>query len=161
MSPRRRRHRLVTRGLVALGVVLLLVAFARVEHTSPLLLPMVLLVATVVAIGGLLLDTADFEVPEWEMPAEMLSGTSGQDMGLVGNVRLIENHLSARHVDPLLPGRLARLAQDRLARLGLRRDDPAVRERLGPTLNAVLDGPARTLRQVEIEECIRRIEELT
>jgi hypothetical protein len=152
---------MVTRGLVALGVVLLLVAFARVEHASPLLLPMALLVATVVAIGGMLLDTADFEVPQWEMPAETMSGSSGQDMGLVGNVRLIENHLSARHVDPLLPGRLARLANDRLARLGLRRDDPAVRGRLGPTLNAVLDGPARTLRQVEIEECIRRIEELT
>jgi hypothetical protein len=151
----------VTRGLVTLGVVLLLVAFARVEHASPLLLPMVLLVATVVAIGGMLLDTADFEVPQWEMPAEILSGSSGQDMGLVSNMRLIENHLSARHVDTLLPGRLARLARDRLARLGLQPDDPAVRKRLGPTLNAVLDGPARSLRQAEIEECIRRIEELT
>jgi hypothetical protein len=144
-----------------LGVVLLLVVFARVEHASPLLLPMVLLVATVVAIGGMLLDTADFEVPQWEMPAEIASTSSGQDSGLVGNVRLIESHLSARHVDPLLPGRLARLTHDRLARLGLRRDDPAVRDRLGPTLNAVLDGPAHSLRPVEIEECIRRIEELT
>jgi len=151
----------VTRGLFALGVVLLLVVFARVEQASPLVLPMVLLVGTVVAVGGMLLDTADFEVPQWEVPAEVASTSAGQDSGLVGNVRLIENHLSARHVDPLLPGRLARLADDRLARLGLRRDDPAVRDRLGPTLNAVLAGPARSLRQVEIEECIRRIEELT
>jgi hypothetical protein len=156
-----RRNRWVARGLLALVAVLVLVAFARVEHTSPLLLPMVLVVATVVAIGGLLLDTADFEVPSWEVPLELPSTSSGQDMGLVGNVRLIENHLSARHVDPLLPGRLARLADDRLGRLGLRRDDPGVRDRLGPTLNAVLDGPARTLRRTEIEECIRRIEELT
>lgn len=158
---RRRRHRLVGRALAALAVVVVLVVFARVEHASPLLLPMVLVVATVVAIGGVLLDTADFEVPSWEVPLEVGSSSSGQDMGLVGNVRLIENHLSARHVDPLLPGRLARLAHDRLARLGLRRDDPAVRERLGPTLNAVLDGPPRSLRRAEIEECIRRIEELT
>ncbi len=158
---RRPRHRFVGRGFLVLGVVALLVVFARIEQASPLLLPMVLLVGTVVAIGGLLLDTADFDEPSWEVPVEVGRGTSGQDMGLVGNVRLIENHLSARHVDPLLPGRLARLANDRLARLGLRRDDPAVQERLGPTLTAVLDGPARTLRQAEIEECIRRIEELT
>jgi hypothetical protein len=157
----RRRHRFVGRAFVVVAVVALLVGFARVEHTSPLLLPMVLVVATVVAVGGLLLDTADFEVPSWEVPLELGSTSSGQDMGLVGNVRLIENHLSARHVDPLLPGRLARLADDRLGRLGLRRDDPGVRDRLGPTLNAVLDGPARTLRRTEIEECIRRIEELT
>lgn len=155
------RHRFVGRGFLVLGVVALLVVFARIKQASPLLVPMVLLVGTVVAVGGLLLDTADFEVPSWEVPVEVGSVTSGQDMGLVGNARLIENHLSARHVDTLLPGRLARLANDRLARLGLRRDDPAVRARLGPTLNAVLDGPARTLRQAEIEECIRRIEELT
>jgi hypothetical protein len=155
------RHRFVGRAVLVLVVVGLLVAFARIEQTTPLLLPMVLVVATVVAVGGLLLDTADFEVPSWDVPLEVGSGSSGQDMGLVGNVRLIENHLSARHADPLLPGRLARLADDRLAHLGLRRDDPAVRARLGPTLNAVLDGPARALRRDEIGECIRRIEELT
>ena len=161
MSRRGGRHRLVTRGLLVLGVVVALVVFARVEQASPLLLPMVLVVAAVVAITGVVLDTADFEVPSWEVPTEVRSGSSGQDAGLVGNVRLIENHLSARHADPLLPARLARLANDRLARLSLRRDDPAVRVRLGPTLNAVLDGHTRSLREADIEECIRRIEELT
>jgi hypothetical protein len=48
-----------------------------------------------------------------------------------------------------------------MSRLGLSRGDPAVERRLGPTLTAVLDGPPRHLKRSEIEECIRRIEELT
>jgi hypothetical protein len=36
-----------------------------------------------------------------------------------------------------------------------------VDRQLGPTLTAVLDGPPRPLRRADIEECIRRIEELT
>jgi hypothetical protein len=75
-------------------------------------------------------------------------------------MRLLENHLSAREVDPLLQARLARMADDRLARIGLSRSDPDVARRLGPTLTSVLDGPPRPLKVAEIEECIRRIEEL-
>jgi hypothetical protein len=93
--------------------------------------------------------------------SEYAAASTGQDAGLAGNVRLIENHLSSREVDPLLPGRIARMTSDRLSRLGLSRGDPAVERRLGPTLTAVLDGPPRRLKRSEIEECIRRIEELT
>jgi hypothetical protein len=149
------------RVLIAAVVVLVLVVFARVEHTTPLLLPMVLLVCAVVAIGGLVLDAADFDSPDWEVTPDIDTFAHGQDPGLGGNVRTIENHLSARTEDAVLPSRLARMTDDRLRRLGLHRDDPGVRERLGPTLCAVLDGSARSLRLPQIEECIRRIEELS
>jgi hypothetical protein len=157
-----RRNRWTARALVATLVVLLLVAFARIEHTTPLLLPMVLLVCAVVAIAGMVSDSGGTEPPAWEMGTDYTSGVaSGQDVGLAGNIRLLENHLSARQADPLLRGRLARMTDERLGRLGLRRGDPGVAARLGPTLTAVLDGPPRILRVEEIEECIRRIEELS
>jgi hypothetical protein len=155
-----RRNRWFSRALFALVAVLVLVVFARVEHTSPLLLPMVLLVCAVVAIAGMVVDSAGAAPAEWEMEGGYGGVTVGQDQGLAGNSRLLENHLSARQPDPLLRGRLARMTDDRLARLGLRRGDPRVAQRLGPTLTGVLDGPPRTLRLSEIEECIRRIEEL-
>ncbi len=156
-----RRNRWVARGLLALVAVLVLVAFARIEHTSPLLIPMVLLVCAVVAIAGMVIDSAGAAAPVWDIDTEYGGVSVGQDQGLAGNARLLENHLSARHPDPLLRGRLARMTDDRLARIGLRRGDPGVAQRLGPTLTSVLDGPPRTLRLSEIEECVRRIEELS
>ena len=39
--------------------------------------------------------------------------------------------------------------------------DPEVAPRLGPILLSVIEGPPRPLRPAEIEECIRRIEELS
>jgi hypothetical protein len=156
-----RGNRWVARGLLALIAVLVLIAFARIEHTSPLLLPMVLLVCAVVAIAGMVVDSAGAAPAAWDVDSEYGGVSVGQDQGLAGNARLLENHLSARTADPLLRGRLSRMTDDRLARLGLRRGDPGVAERLGPTLLGVLDGPPRTLRLSEIEECIRRIEELS
>jgi hypothetical protein len=155
------RRKWLARGGFVVLVVLVLVAVARIEHTTPLLLPMVLLVGAVVAIAGLVTDSGGADPADWTVVAPFPRVSSGQDGGLAANVRLIENHLSARHADPLLRGRLAHLADDRLARLGLRRGDPGVAERLGPTLCDVLDGPPRPLRPAEIEECIRRIEELS
>jgi hypothetical protein len=156
-----RSNRWVMRGLLALVAVLVLVAFAKVEHTSPLLLPMVLLVCAVVAIAGMVVDSSGAAPASWDVYSDYEGVTVGQDQGLAGNARLLENHLSARQPDPLLRGRLARMTDDRLARLGLRRGDPGVAQRLGPTLTGVLDGPVRTLRLSEIEECVRRIEELS
>jgi hypothetical protein len=156
-----RRNRWVARGLLALVAVLVLVAFAEVEHTSPLLAPMILLVCAVVAIAGMVVDSAGADPAIWDIDTEYGGVTVGQDQGLAGNARLLENHLSARQADPLLRGRLGRMTDDRLARMGLRRGDPGVAQRLGPTLTGVLDGPPRTLRLSEIEECIRRIEELS
>jgi hypothetical protein len=159
--PKAERRRWRDRALVTAAVVLVLVAFARVEHTTPLLVPMVLLVGAVVAIGGLVLDVADFDSPEWDVTPDVDTFAQGRDPGLASNVRLIENHLSARAGDSVLSGRLARMADARLRRLGLDRQDPGVREALGPTLCAVLDGRAVNLRLAEIEECLRRIEELS
>lgn len=156
-----RNNRWVARGLLALIAVLILIAFARIEHTSPLLIPMVLLVCAVVAIAGMVVDSAGAAPATWEIDTEYGAVSVGQDQGLAGNARLLENHLSARTPDPLLRGRLSRMTDDRLARVGLRRGDPGVAQRLGPTLTGVLDGPPRTLRLSEIEECIRRIEELS
>jgi hypothetical protein len=156
-----RNNRWVARALLALIAVLVLIAFARIEHTSPLLLPMVLLVCAVVAIAGMVIDSAGAAPAVWDVDSEYGGVSVGQDQGLAGNARLLENHLSARTSDPLLRGRLSRMTDDRLARIGLRRGDQGVAERLGPTLLGVLDGPPRTLRLSEIEECIRRIEELS
>ena len=149
------------RALLTAAGVLVLVGFARLERTTPLVLPMVLLVGAVVALGGLVLDAADFDSPDWRVVPDVDTFERARDAALASNVRLIENHLRARAEDAVLPGRLAQLADARLQRLGLDRQDPDVRERaLGPTLCAVLDGRARTLRLAEIEECIHRIEEL-
>jgi hypothetical protein len=150
------------RALLAAAVVLVLVTFARLQHSTPSVLPTVLLVGAVVAVGGLVLDTADFDSPKWDVAPDIDSVGRGGDPGLTSNVRLVENHLRARTADLVLPRRLARLADARLRRLGLDAADPVVRERhLGPTLSAVLDGRTRTLRLAEIEECVRRIEALS
>ena len=159
--PAAERRRWGTRALVWVVVVLLLVAISRVEHTTPLVLPMALLVGAVVAIGGLVLDAADVASPDWGVTADIDTFARGGDPGLARNVRLIENHLRARTEDAVLPGRLVQLTEARLERLGLDAADPGVRgNALGPTLSAVLDGRARTLRLAEIEDCVRRIEEL-
>jgi hypothetical protein len=158
MSPRRRW---LGRVVFAALVIAVLTGFTLVEHASPQLLPTALLVCAVVAIAGLVLDSGGADPPEWGIPATSGTASSGQDAGLAGNVRLLENHLSAREADPLLRARLTRLTDDRLGRLGLRRGDPEVVPRLGPTLLGVIEGPPRPLRPAEIEECIRRIEELS
>ncbi len=156
-----RRNRWVQRAVLAAIVVALLAGFSAFEHATPLLLPMVLLVGAVVAILGLMIDSAGVVPPVWEISTDKAHPSAGQDGGLSSNVRLLENHLSARVPDPLLRARLVRLTDDRLARAGLRRADPGVADRLGPTLSGVLDGPPRRMRVAEIEECVRRIEELT
>jgi hypothetical protein len=155
-----RRRWLVRAVMVAAGV-LGLTLFATVEKTHPRPFPTLLLVCAVVAVFGLLNDVGGAEPADWTPLSEYAVAATGQDPGLAGNVRLLENHLTSRETDPLLPSRLARLTYDRLSRLGLSRGDPAVERQLGPTLIAVLDGPPRPLRRADIEECIRRIEELT
>jgi hypothetical protein len=155
------RRRWVVRAVFTAGVVLVLVVLARVEHTTPLVLPMVLLVGTVVAIAGLVNDSGGADPTDWGVTAYVSRTSTGQDSGLASYARLLENHLSARQADPALRERLSRLTDERLSRAGLRRGDPEVTLLLGATLTDVLDGPTRTLRPAEIEECIRRIEELS
>lgn len=153
-------RRWAPRVIVTLLVVAGLVVFARVEHTTPLLLPMVLLVGAVVAIAGLVNDSGGADPTDWEVAAYIARTSTGQDAGLATNVRLLENHLTSRRADASLRTKLTRLTDERLARQGRRRDDPAVAVRLGPLLVDVLDGPPRILQPAEIDECLRRIEEL-
>ena len=155
------RGRWTPRVLVVVLAVAVLVAFARIEHTTPLLLPMVLLVGAVVAIAGMVNDSGGADPPEWDVASYVARSSAGQDSGLAANMRLLENHLTSRQADASLQSRLARLTDERLARQGLRRDDPEIAARLGPTLAGVLDGPPRILRPTEIDECLRRIEELS
>jgi hypothetical protein len=157
----RSRSRWVVRGVLVVVGVAGLTGFAFLEDTSPRVVPTVLYVGAVVAVYGMLVDTGGAEPANWSPAVESVLGRSGQDSGLAGNMRLLENHLSARDVDPLLQSRLARMTDDRLSRMGLSRGDPDVDRLLGPTLSAVLAGPPRRLRTAEIEECIRQIEELS
>ncbi len=156
-----RRNRWVVRALLFASGMVGLTVFAAIEDTRPRVLPTALFVGAGVAIFGLLSDSSGTEPADWAPALEYTSVSSGQDGGLAGNARLLENHLSARDVDPLLRARLLRMTDNRLSRLGLSRTDPEVVRRLGPTLTAVLDGPPRRLQRAEIEECVRRIEELT
>jgi hypothetical protein len=156
-------RRWVPRAVIGVIALLVVVGVLRIEHTTPLLLPLTLLVGAVVAIVGLVLDSSGIGPPSWRVPAADVVTTLGQDPGLAVNVRLIENHLSARTLDPGLPNRLARLADEALHRAGISRDDPSVEARLGPILTSLLKGAGapRKLRPAEIDECLRHIEELT
>jgi hypothetical protein len=156
-----RRSRWTLRGALFVVGVVGLTIFAHVEDTHPRVLPTVLFVAAGVAIVGLLADSTGADPANWAPAVEPSSISAGQDAPLASNVRLLENHLTSREVDPYLRARLARMTEDRLSRIGLSRTDPGVATRLGPTLSAVLDGPPRLLQPDEIEECVRRIEELT
>lgn len=161
MNRLNRRNRWAARAVLFVGSVAGLTAFAAIEDTRPRVLPTLLFVGAGVAILGLLADTSGADPASWEPAVERSLVSAGQDGPLAGNLRLLENHLTARDVDPYLRARLTRMTEDRLARLGLSGTDPGVRARLGPTLTAVLAGPPRQLQTAEIEECIRRIEELT
>jgi hypothetical protein len=154
-------RRWIGRGVIAALLVLGVVAGARYEHTTPDLPRLVLLVFTGIAVVGLVLDFSSVPEPDWEVVTARPVVPAGQDPGLSRNVRMLENHLTSRTVEPVLQRRLALLVDNRLAELGLRRGDPAVEERLGPTLSDVIDSPPRQLSRATLVECIRRIEELS
>jgi hypothetical protein len=156
-----RRRRWLVRATLFTGSVLGLTVFAHIEDTRPRVLPTILFVGAGVAILGLLADTSGADPANWEPAIDRAVLSAGQDAPLAANVRLLENHLTSREVDAHLQARLTRMTDDRLSRVGLSRTDPAATARLGPTLAGVLAGPPRMLRMAEIEECIRRIEELT
>jgi hypothetical protein len=154
-------RRWVGRAVLATLVVLAVSAGALYEHTTPDLPRVVLLVFTVVAVLGLVLDFSSVPEPDWEVVTARPVVPAGQDSALSRNVRVLENHLTSRSIEPVLQRRLTMLTDLQLAALGLRRGDPGVDERLGPTLCGVIDSPPRQLSRATLEECIRRIEELS
>ncbi|MGA8246831.1 MAG: hypothetical protein WB797_07995 [Nocardioides sp.] len=157
MTPRRWVGRAVLAGLLVLAAV----GVGLFEHTTPDLLRLVLLVGAMVAVLGLVLDFTTVSEPDWKVVSARPVVPDGQDAGLSRTVRLFENHLTSRTVEPTLQRRLRQLTDTRLAELGLKRGDPGVEERLGPTLCDVLDSPARQLSRDTLEECLSRIEELS
>jgi hypothetical protein len=148
------------RLLLTLLVALAAVGVMLYEHVTPDPVRLLLMVGVGVCALALVVETTAVASPDWEVVTAHPVRPAGQDPGLGRNVRLLENHLTARVVEPALQRRLVLLTEARLAELGLRRGDPGVDERLGPTLCEVLDSGPRQLGRRTLEECIRRIEEL-
>jgi hypothetical protein len=159
MSSARRRW-WIPRVVLTLVLLLAAIGVARYEHVTPDVPRMVLFIGVGVFIIGLVVDLTSVPAPEWEVVSARAVNPEGQDPGLNRNVRMLENHLTGRAVDPVLQRRLSVLTSARLSELGLRRGDPGVDERLGPTLCEVLDSAPRKLGRGTLEECVRRIEEL-
>jgi hypothetical protein len=143
------------------------VAFAVLEaalvlvDADPDAVRLALLVATCVAVLGLLLDALADGSPSWEVAVERPAGRATGDPRLSRYVNLLEAHLTARSRDAALRDRLGTLADQVLRqRHAVARDDPRALELLGPELVAVLTGPARRLDPAEIDRCLTRIEEL-
>lgn len=154
------RRRWIARGLIS-GIAFAGAAmFFWIERARPLLVPLLLLVLAITAILGLVLDSIGEGRPDWSTLRIDELSKIGQDRGLAANVRMIEDHLNARVAGGTLRRRLARLTDDRLARMGLTRTKNDAADHLGSTLRDVLDGPPRKLRLAEIEECVKTIEEL-
>ena len=143
------------------------VAFAALEiglvllETDPDPVRLALLVATCVALLGLVLDALVAGEPSWGMELDRPSVRDSGDPRLGRYVAVLEAHLSARTGDHALRDRLGVLAEQVLRqRYGVRRDDPRAEALLGPQLSDVLFGPARRLTPAEIDRCLTMIEEL-
>lgn len=154
----RSRRWLVVQGLVAFGV--LEVVFTWVDF-EPDALRLGLLVGLCVSVLALVRESLGERGPLWSVSTVRPMSPPGSDVRLAAYVRLIENHLTARTPDRGLRDRLAVLCDDRLERRrGLRRTDPDAQALLGGDLLRDLEGPPRRLSRDEIDDYLRRIEEL-
>jgi hypothetical protein len=149
------------RTIFTLGLLIVSIGVARYEHVTPDVPRLALFIGVGVFVAGLVLDLTAVPAPDWEVVATRAVTPGGQDPGLNRNVRMLENHLTSRDVEPVVQYRFSALTQARLSQLGLQRGDPGVDARLGPTLCGVLDSPPRKLDRATLEECIQRIEELS
>jgi hypothetical protein len=146
-------------GAAALFVVLDLV-LTRFEF-APDHLRLALLVALAAAVTGLLTDSLAEGGSTWAGEPMGSGGATATDPHLASYVRVLESHLTARGADTALRDRLSALCDERLRRRhALSRDDPAAEALLGPELTGVLAGPPRRLRKEQIDDYLRRIEEL-
>lgn len=143
------------------------VAFAALETVLVLLradpdaVRLGLLVATCVAVLGLLLDALSDGGVRWDVEVARPPVRERGDPRLAAYERLLEAHLAARSPDPALRDRLAALADRVLAqRHGVDRADPRAAALLGPEVSTLLAGPPRRLTPAEIDRCLTRIEEL-
>ena len=144
----------------ALAFVCLEVVLSAAE-AGPDALRLALLVATCVAVLGLVLDTLSDPGPSWALEADQPLSRVAGDPRLARLVGVLEGHLSARADDTALRERLGVLADQVLRqRHGITVTDPRAAELLGEELLAVLAGPPRRLGPSEIDRCLTRIKEL-
>ena len=160
----RRGWRRLAGGVVVVAVVWLVLLLLDFEP-DPVRLP--LTIALVIAVGHLLgdaLGTVEPVTELWELEAEESPRPVGTDVRLAFLVRVITQHLVARHPDTRLAEALADLADRRLLqRHGVRRaEDPQrATELLGPDLVRYLaEVPGRRLTTAEIDRHLQRIEAL-
>jgi hypothetical protein len=157
VSPARWWRRL---ALGAAVYLVLEVVFVRV-HFEPDAVRLAVLVALVVALVGLVLDSLPDVAPQWEVHTVRPATPPGQDPRTSVNLRILEGHLTSRTPDAALRDRLAQLADEVLrVRHDLDRHDPRAAELLGPELCRVLADEPRRLSRTEIDRCVRRIEDL-
>ena len=146
-------------GAAALFLVLDLV-LTRFEF-APDHLRLALVVTLAVAVTGLLTDSLAEGGSAWVGEPMGSGGATATDPHLASYVRVLESHLTARGADAALRDRLAALCDERLGRRhSLSRDDPAAEALLGPELIGALAGPPRRLRKEQIDDYLRRIEDL-
>ena len=134
--PRRWRGRIV--GALLLYAVLEVVLSLTDYAPDPLRLA--LLVGLCVAALGLLRDSLGDSAPLWAAEPVQPVVPEGSDARLAAYVHLVEDHLTSRTPDGALRDRLVTLSDQRLA------DD--------------LAGPPRRLSPAEIDDYLRRIEDL-
>ena len=146
-------------GAAALFVVLDLV-LTRFEF-APDHLRLALVVALAVAVTGLLTESLAEGGSAWSVEPMGSGSTTATDPHLASYVRVLESHLTARGADTALRDRLAALCDERLGRRhALSRDDADTESLLGAEMLGVLAGPPRRLRKEQIDEYLRRIEDL-
>jgi hypothetical protein len=145
-------------GLVVFGV--LEVVFTVVDF-EPHALRLGMLVALCVVASGLLLDSLGDSGATWASQPMPPLTPPGSDHRLAAYVRLVEGHLTAAAPDQTLRDRLRALCDERLERRrGLSRGDPAAEALLGADLLRDLAAPPRRFTGAEIDDYLRRIEEL-
>lgn len=156
----------MTRGWarrVAVSAVAFVVIYAALSFFSfePDFAGLLLLSAVVAASVWLVVDALVDLRPSWTVPIGSATSSAELDTRLATYVRMLENHRTGTSPDGALRDRLTRLADARLLeRHGLGRGDPEGRERLGPELLSVIEGPPRRVAIAELDRLVRRLEEL-
>jgi hypothetical protein len=120
-----------------------------------------LVVALVVALSGLLVDSVVDQPPEWHPEHPSREDWRGHDPRTGFYVRMLESHLTARTPDPVVRDRLTQLADQTLrTRHGIAPGSPEATGRLGPELIRLAGEQPRLLSRAELDHLLGRIERL-
>ena len=147
-------------ALLIASVVAVLWIAERLEM-DPDPVRVVLITTAVVVLVGLLLDAVPPPTPGWRLEEAHVSDFHRRDPRTAANLRILEHHLGMSTADSALRDRLADLSEQvLLVRHGEHPETARAYTLMGPELTAVVNGPPRKMRRGEIENCVRRIEEL-